>query len=205
MLHDLASYILIGLSLSMDAFAVSVSSGICVQNLKIWHEIRSSAAFGLAQFVMPVAGWFLGAAFIAWIAPFDHWIAFAMLAFIGGKMLIGAIRSKPGCPEESAGETAPDASAARADDITSLPYLLTVAFATSIDALAVGLSFGVLGHSLWLPAGIIGVVTFVVCLAGFALGKRAGLALGKYAQIAGGLVLIGIGVKILAEHLLTGK
>jgi putative Mn2+ efflux pump MntP len=196
MLHNLASYFLIGLSLSMDAFAVSVSSGICVPNITVFHEFRSSLSFGIAQFVMPVAGWFLGAAFIAWIAPIDHWVAFVLLAFIGGKMLLGALRSRANCEEKPA-----DARA----DITSLPYLLTVAFATSIDALAVGLSFGVLGHSLWLPAGIIGAVTFLVCLAGFALGKRAGLALGKYAQIAGGLVLIGIGLKILIEHLATGK
>jgi len=189
MLHDLVSYILIGLSLSMDAFAVSVSSGICVPNLKIWHEIRSSAAFGIAQFVMPVAGWFLGAAFIAWIAPFDHWIAFALLGFVGGRMFLGAIR---GGGDEDKPRVDPTAGW----------ELVVLSVATSIDALAVGLSLAALGSGILIPAAVIGLVAAAFTLAGMLLGRRIGALWGRRVEAAGGIILVAIGARILVRHLM---
>ena len=180
----LLSVVLIGLSLSMDAFAVSVAAGISIKDLKIFHRVRASFFFGLFQFIMPVAGWYLGKSFAVYIQSFDHWIAFGLLFFIGAKMLWETLKGS-----DSAG------------DIRSLSALLTLSVATSIDALAVGLSFSVLGHGIWFPAAIIGIITFTVCITGFEFGRRIGALLGKWAGIAGGLVLIGIGVKILVEHL----
>ena len=180
----LLAVIFIGLSLSMDAFAVCVGAGISAKGIKTFHMIRASFFFGLFQFIMPAAGWYLGTAFAARIQTFDHWIAFGLLFFIGAKMIW----------ETAKGE---DASA----DIRSLPALLTLAFATSIDALAVGLSLSLLGQAIWFPAAVIGLITFAVCISGFGFARLIGARLGKWAGIAGGLVLIGIGTKILIEHL----
>ena len=178
------SVALIGLSLSMDAFAVSVGSGVSIKDLKPFHAARASLSFGLFQFAMPVAGWYLGTAFAAYIQAFDHWAAFGLLTFIGGKMIWESLRGS-----DSAG------------DIRSLSCLLTLSVATSIDALAVGFSFSILSQGIWIPAAAIGGITFMTCLIGFEFGRRIGAFLEKSAGIAGGLILIGIGVKILIEHL----
>ncbi|MDR0377794.1 MAG: manganese efflux pump MntP family protein [Spirochaetaceae bacterium] len=188
------SIILIGLSLSMDAFAVSVSSGVSIPGLKIFHAVRASLLFGLFQFAMPVAGWFLGRTFISSIQAVDHWIAFALLAVIGGKMLWEAGRS--------AGRSVDGARQADAGpDIRSFRMLLTLALATSIDALAVGVSFSILNQGVWGPALLIGGVTFAVCLTGFEFGRRLGHIFKRGAHALGGFILIGIGIKILIEHL----
>ena len=195
------SIVLISFSLAMDAFAVSVSSGMAIENLKMAHALRASLFFGAFQFIMPVAGWYVGGAFAAYISAWDHWTAFGLLAFIGGKMLVEALR-----PGKKAVEGAPPRDPASADrekspgDIRSLPYLLTLSVATSIDALAVGLSFSILSQGIWEPAAIIGSITFLVCMIGFEAGQRIGILLRKWAVIAGGLILIGIGLKILLEH-----
>lgn len=185
------SVVLIGLSLSMDAFAVSVSSGICVREIKPFHVFRASLSFGLFQFIMPVLGWFLGETVSAYIESYDHWIAFALLSLTGGRMVKGGIKTRAVRPADQA-----------AEDIRNPLILLTLSVTTSIDALAVGLSLNVLGHGLWLPAGIIGGVTFLVCLAGFEFGRRLGVLFEKGAQIAGGIILIGLGLRILIQHLL---
>jgi putative Mn2+ efflux pump MntP len=185
------SVVLIGFSLAMDAFAVSVSSGISIKDLKIFHALRASFFFALFQFAMPVAGWYLGMAFAVYIQTFDHWVAFGLLALIGGKMLFEASKKK----EETGGQ---------GKDIRSLFCLLLLSLATSIDALAVGLSFCFLGQDIWVPAILISVITFAVCLTGFEFGRRIGVLFEKRAEILGGLILIGIGVKILLEHLVAG-
>jgi putative Mn2+ efflux pump MntP len=190
------SVVLIGFSLAMDAFAVSVSSGISIKDLKLFHAIRASFFFALFQFAMPVAGWYLGMAFAAYIHAFDHWVAFGLLALIGGKMLFEAAKEK----EEESG-SGPD----RGRDIRFLPCLLLLAVATSIDALAVGLSFSLLGQGIWGPAIVISVITFAVCLTGFEFGRRIGVLFEKRAEILGGLILIGIGIKILVEHFFIGE
>jgi putative Mn2+ efflux pump MntP len=179
---------LVGLSLSMDALAVSVSAGISIPGLRVFHALRASFLFGLFQFLMPLAGWFLGSAFLVYAAAYDHWIAFGLLALIGAKMIREAFRAG----HDSGG----------AADLRSFGVLLVLALATSIDALAVGVSFSFLDTGIWESAALIGAITFTVCLTGFEAGKRfrRGRLLGRGAQIAGGLILIGIGLKILIEH-----
>jgi putative Mn2+ efflux pump MntP len=184
------SVILIGLSLSLDALAGSVSSGVSIKGLKLFYIIRASFCFGLFQFLMPLIGYAVGRTFISYIEAYDHWVAFALLAFIGGKMLKDALSAKPNA------EGAADA------DIRSFGTLLVLAVATSIDALAVGVSFSVTGDNILTSAAIIGVITFAVCFAGFEFGKRIGRLFEKRAAVAGGLILIALGVKILVEHLI---
>jgi putative Mn2+ efflux pump MntP len=185
---ELLSLVLIALSLSMDAFAVSISSGISIRNLRFFHALRASFFFGLFQFLMPLAGWYMGGAFSAYISAYDHWIAFALLGAIGGKMLAEGWKTKSGGGEKPA-------------DIRNLRVLLTLAVATSIDALAIGVSFNLLDRPIWGSSAFIGGVTFFVCFVGFEFGRRLGRFFEKYAQIAGGLILMGLGVKILLEHL----
>jgi putative Mn2+ efflux pump MntP len=225
----MVSVALIGLSLSMDAFAVSVSSGICIPGLRPLQAVRASLSFGLFQFIMPLAGWFLGSTFAAYIDAFDHWIAFGLLALIGGKMFFEALAAKPEpcdpCGEIPAPEYAPAPPAnfpaahpakLPAEHPTKFPAehptkfpadirnpltLFNLSVATSIDALAVGISFSILGQGIWLNAALIGGITFLVCLTGFEFGRRMGGLFKKGAQIAGGLILIAIGLKILLEHL----
>jgi putative Mn2+ efflux pump MntP len=138
---------------------------------------------------MPLIGYAVGRTFISYIEAYDHWIAFALLAFIGGKMLKDALIAKP------------DSADAVGADIRSFAPLLVLATATSIDALAVGVSFSITGQNIWTSAALIGGITFAVCFAGFEFGKRIGRLFEKWAAIAGGLILIALGIKILAEHL----
>jgi len=192
--------LLIAISLSMDAFAVSVSSAACTKHLTRYHMLRAAAAFGLFQFLMPLAGWFLGSAFNAFIGSFDHWIAFSLLALVGGKMLFEVYEEWKESPDP---EACPVGEEAKKRDLTSKRIVLLLAVATSIDALAVGMSFSVMGQAALLPSLVIGLVTFILCTIGFFFGKRIGCLLGRYAQIAGGIVLIAIGGKILSSHLFT--
>lgn len=187
------TYLLVAVGLSMDAFAVSVSSGICVKELKFRHALRASLFFGLFQLAMPIAGWLLGGTFRAYIQRFDHWIAFGLLAMVGGKMVVEFLRSRDpaSCGDESEARKS----------IIDLRTLLVLSVATSIDALAVGLSYSMLGEPILAPSLIIGAVTFGLCLVGVEFGKRIGSAFERWAELAGGIVLVGIGIKIAAEHL----
>jgi putative Mn2+ efflux pump MntP len=187
----MVSIILIGLSLSFDAFAVSVSGGISNRDLKTVHILRGSLFFGVFQFIMPVIGWYLGKTFVSYIEGFDHWIAFALLAFIGGRMLVGALPRKN-----------KEAISEKSIDVQNIGNLTILALATSIDALAVGLSFSMVNQDIWIPALIIGCITFAVCFFGFEFGKKIGLVFETGSQIIGGIILISIGVKILVEHML---
>jgi manganese efflux pump family protein len=192
--------VLIAIGLSMDAFAVSLSSGMCTKELSPLHVVRGAFSFGLFQFLMPVVGWLLGITLRGYIAGFDHWIAFALLFFIGAKMVVESRQTTAACDDEEE-----DGRSQSLTDVRDIRTLLTLSVATSIDALAVGLSFSLLGTSVWGPAATIGGITFAVCLAGFEFGKRIGSVLERWAETIGGLVLIGIGLKILIEHLLIGK
>jgi putative Mn2+ efflux pump MntP len=187
------TYILVAIGLAMDAFAVSVSSGVCIPDLKPRYSFRAALAFGLFQFAMPVIGWFAGEAFRSLIQGFDHWIAFILLAFVGGKMALEGLQQKDEAACEEPGSRR---------SILDLGGLLVLAVATSIDALAVGLSYSVIGTPILLPATIIGIVTFLLSLLGCEFGKRIGARFERWAELAGGLVLIGIGAKILLEHLI---
>jgi putative Mn2+ efflux pump MntP len=194
----------------MDAFAVSVSSGIAIPGLKPLYALRASFFFGLFQFLMPVAGWFLGSGFASYIGAFDHWVVFALLSFIGGKMALESLKGRKGASGKvSAGkvpveEAPPNAGKAKTADIRNLWTLLSISVATSIDALAVGVSFSLLNQGIWHNALIIGVVTFCCCFTGFEFGRRLGRLFEKWAGLAGGITLIAVGTKIMLEHLLGG-
>jgi manganese efflux pump family protein len=190
------STLLIALALSMDAFAVSIANGICVVKLSFRHAFRASLFFGLFQFAMPLAGWLLGSTFRRFIEGFDHWIAFGLLGFVGGRMIVGFFKVKE--PEACS-----DEEKARSD-IRDLKTLLLLSVATSVDALAVGLSYSVLGTPILAPAMIIGLVTFVLCFAGTEFGKRLGSRFERWAELTGGIVLVGIGLNILITHLSKG-
>ena len=182
-------FILLGLAfgLSMDAFAVSLTNAALVENLHFRHGFRTALFFGVFQAIMPVIGWAAGITFSTYIQSFDHWVAFILLAFVGGKMVWEGLFSKEedGC----------------VDDCRHLPTLLLLSIATSIDALAVGLTFAMIKVSIITPALLIGGITFVVCMLAWFIGRRLNSAIGRHASLMGGLVLIGIGIKILVEHL----
>lgn len=184
---DIITILLIGLGLSMDAFSVSVTDGIVLKNPKPLQSAKIALFFGGFQFLMPCLGYLLASSFSKYITAFDHWIAFVLLGFIGGKMIIDAIFEK----DEDAQIKNP----------LSLSTLLVLAVATSIDALAVGVTFATMAVSVVFASAIIGIMTFVICLVGVFIGSRFGNLLGNKAEIVGGLVLIGIGIKILVEHL----
>jgi len=185
---ELLTILLIAIGLSMDAFAVSITSGMAIKTLKIRHILRIALLFGLFQAVMPVIGWLAGMQIRRWIAAFDHWIAFMLLAFIGGKMILEATILE---------------SEKESSDPLHFGTLFVLAVATSIDALAVGLSFSFLNVLIAAPAIIIGVVTFAISFAGVAIGHAFGSFFQKKIEIVGGLILIAIGVKILVEHLFS--
>jgi putative Mn2+ efflux pump MntP len=187
--------LLIAVSLSLDAFAVSISAGICMPGLQKRYALRASFFFGLFQFVMPIAGWFLGAVFEDRIKSFDHWIAF-VLAFVGGKMIVEALPL--GKPADSSSSGPVDC---KTTDIRNIKTLMLLALATSIDALAVGVSLSITGENILGSSVLIGAVTLVVCLFGFEFGRRIGVVFEKWAELIGGIILIGIGIKILVEHL----
>ncbi len=180
---------LIAVSLALDAFAVSVSSGIAIPGFGWRQAGKLGLWFGAFQFAMPLAGWLLGSSVSRYIEAVDHWVAFGLLALIGGRMAWGALRG---------GEEA----AASAD--LSPRRLCLLAIATSIDALAVGVSMAFMKVDVLCSAAIIGVVAFVLSVVGGLAGRRLGALFQKRAELVGGLVLIGIGVKILAEHTLGG-
>lgn len=182
------SIFIIALSLSADCFAVSVGSSVTLGDAtrKVWWRIALS--FGIFQAGMVVLGWFAGSAFIDYIEPFDHWLAFGLLAFIGGKMLWDSFHEDESSEKKRAG-------------ITRLPVLLTLSVATSIDALAVGLSFAFLQVNLFIAALTIGITSFFVTVLGLFIGKRVGKLFGERAEMAGGIVLIIIGIRILVDHL----
>lgn len=181
---------LIGVGLSMDAFAVSICKGLGMRRLNMRQALVIGLFFGGFQALMPLIGWALGTQLADFITPIDHWIAFILLALIGGKMLLDAFS---GGDEEDAGEPK--------DTRLDLKELLMLAIATSIDALAVGVTFAFLGVNIVVAIAVIGVTTFVLSVVGVAVGHAFGARYEKGATIAGGIVLILIGCKILLEHL----
>ncbi|WP_367116880.1 manganese efflux pump MntP family protein [uncultured Ellagibacter sp.] len=181
---------LIGVGLSMDAFAVSICKGLGMKRLNMKQALVIGLFFGGFQALMPFLGWALGTQLADFITPIDHWIAFILLAIIGGKMLLDAIR---GGDEEDAGEPK--------DTSLDFKELLMLAIATSIDALAVGITFAFLGVNIVWAMVIIGVTTLVLSVIGVAVGHAFGARYEKGATIVGGVVLILIGCKILLEHL----
>lgn len=189
------SIFMTGIGLSMDAFAVSLAKGICLKENELKYSLRVSLFFGGFQALMPLLGWWVGRYFESYIKSFDHWIAFILLAIIGGKMLIEAIK------ELKSTEDTEIAAECERDEF-SYKKLTILAIATSIDALAVGVSFAFLSVSIIPSITIIGITTFVLSFFAVFLGKKLGEYMQSYAEIIGGVILIGIGIKILIEHLM---
>jgi len=176
---------LIGVGLSMDAFAVSICKGLSVGKVRPKHAAIAGGYFGGFQFLMPVIGYFLGVQFQSLITNIDHWIAFVLLALIGGNMI-----------RESFSKEEDDI-----DSDFSFKRMVVLAVATSIDALAVGVTFAFLSVNIWSASILIGITTFVISAAGIYIGGYFGNKFQSWASLAGGIILILIGVKILLEHL----
>lgn len=182
------SIALIAVGLAMDAFAVSLTTGIILKKNKdiLKNSLIIAAYFGIFQALMPLIGWFIGLQFKEYIERLDHWIAFVLLSFIGIKMIYEALKEKD-VQEE-------------AIDPLNKKTLLFLAIATSIDALIIGLSFALLEVSIISATLIIGIITFVICFIGVYLGKRFGQLFKGKAELFGGAILIFIGFRILLEH-----
>lgn len=185
---DLITLFGLALALAMDAFAVALGCGLTLERLTGRHLFRLGWHFGLFQALMPILGWLAGLTIQKWIEAYDHWIAFGLLGFIGSKMIYEAFQD--------------EACRANRGDPTRGVSLVMLSTATSIDALAVGLSLAIVKISVWFPALIIGLVAGIMTVVGMLLGRRVACSWGKRVEIAGGLILIGIGLKILLEHLL---
>lgn len=183
---DLVAILLVAVGLSMDSLAVAVASGMALKDIGAAGSAKIGAFFGLFQAGMPVIGWLGGSAFMWLISGFDHWVAFLLLAFIGGKMVYEAFFDS----DEVSGKNP-----------LVLSHLLIISVATSIDALAVGLGFSALGVPILMPAAVIGVVCFAISFTGAYFGNRAGKYLGDRVRAIGGIILISIGLRILLEHL----
>lgn len=181
-----AELLLLGVGLSMDAFAVSVCKGLAMKEATLKAELTCGVWFGGFQALMPLIGFYLGTLFAEAIQAFDHWVAFGLLALIGGNMLKEAFGAEEECP---------------CADL-SVRTMFLMAVATSIDALAVGISLAMVGDvNIWAAVSLIGVTTFALSAVGVAVGNVFGSRYEKKAEMAGGIILILLGVKILLEHL----
>ena len=178
---------LIAISLAMDAFSVSIAGGMKSQKAKVIHAVKVAAFFGIFQAVMPLLGWLIGEAAKGFILSIDHWVAFILLGFIGVNMIREA-RKDDGVERK---------------DMLKTNILLMLAVATSIDAFIVGITLSLLQTPLLVSVTIIGIVTFVLSFVGFIFGKQLGALFGKKVEIAGGVVLILIGLNILIQHFIS--
>lgn len=182
-------------ALSMDAFAVSITKGMTIKNLKKSTALKMALAFGVFQGAMPLLGWALGISFESYIKSIDHWIAFILLGFIGFNMIKGFFDDRK---EENASELEFIATT-DVDDLSNKEIIM-LAVATSIDALAVGISFAFLNVSIIPAASIICIITFLVCVVGVFVGNKVGDIFNGYAELVGGVILILIGFNIFNEH-----
>ncbi|RHQ41184.1 MULTISPECIES: manganese efflux pump MntP [unclassified Roseburia] len=182
--------LLMGAGLSMDAFAVSICKGLSMRKVNKKQCLVIGLFFGGFQALMPFIGWVLGSQFEQYITSIDHWIAFILLGFIGGKMVVEAIREKDEAVEVG-----------KMDSPLDLKEMFILAIATSIDALAVGITFAFLQVPIVEAVSIIGITTFVISVIGVYVGNFFGNRYKKKAELAGGIILILIGLKILLEHL----
>ncbi|MEB3223797.1 MAG: manganese efflux pump MntP family protein [Candidatus Sericytochromatia bacterium] len=190
---DPLTLLALAVGLAMDSFAVSIALGVSLPRVRTNQALRLALAFGGFQFLMPVVGYLAGKSVAGqqWVADYDHWIAFGLLAALGAKMIRDA-----GTPDEDEAGTAGDG------DPTKSPQLVVLALATSVDALAVGLSLALLHVTILLPSSIIGLTAAAFAIVGVHLGHRLGHHLERRAEVVGGLALIAIGLRILLEHLL---
>jgi len=184
---DALSIMLIAIGLAMDAFSVAAVAGFLLKAFSVRQAFRLSFHFGLFQFFMPIAGWMAGSTVASLIANYDHWVAFGLLAIVGSKMIREGTRTRT--------ETY------RSDLTRGIP-LLVFSIATSIDALAVGLTFAFTNVAVLYPAIIIGAIAALFTLFGLYLGSKSSRLFGKYVEVIGGIILIFIGLRILITHIL---
>ncbi|MHC1704104.1 MAG: manganese efflux pump MntP family protein [Tenuifilaceae bacterium] len=182
---DFITLLLLAIGLSFDTFAVSVSSGLLKKEILFWQAVRIALILAIFQAFMPVFGWIGGMSVKELIEPFDHWIALGILSLLGIRMLIESQKN---------GED-------KIINPLDLKVIITMAFATSIDALAVGISFAIVQVNMIVAILTIGSVTFIASMLGILFGKKTGSRLGQRMEMAGGLILIAIGIKIVFEHL----
>ena len=178
---------LLSVGLAMDAFAVSICKGLNMKKINYWQGALIALFFGFFQFLMPVIGYYLGSQFEVYIKSFDHWIIFGLLLFIGVKMIVEAIKKEE---VESLNKSQ-----------NMIWELFVLAIATSLDALAVGITFAFLEVNVFLSSFIIGIITFVLSFVGVIIGNFFGEKFKKPAEIVGGIILIRIGIKVLLQHL----
>ena len=181
--------IVMAIGLAMDASAVSMAAAACGYAQDRRAVFRLAFHFGLFQFMMPVIGWLLGTGFVSYVRAVDHWIAFALLAFVGGRMVREGLADNKEClhRDPSKGVT-----------------MVMLSFATSIDALVIGLGLAVMDVTIWYPSALIGIITCAMSVAAICIGKRVGTALGSRMEIVGGIILIGLGLRILIPALFCG-
>ncbi len=184
---EFVTLLLLAVGLSFDTFAVSVSTGLSVCHIRFWQAVRVAFILAVFQGLMPCIGWLLGSQVAHFISNYDHWIAFVLLAILGGKMIWESFQKD----DDSTKECNP----------LKLSLVVGMAVATSIDALVVGVSFAFLQMNILWAAFIIGAVTFLVAMLGMLFGKKVGNKLGKKMEVIGGLMLVAIGLKILFEHI----
>jgi len=192
------------IGLSMDAFAVALAKGMSLKKNLLKNALKIAVFFGGFQAIMPFIGWFAGRYFRDYIESFDHWIAFILLGAIGGKMIYESFKGeKENCSldeDDIANEVSVEEELIEEKGLSN-KNLTLLAIATSIDALAVGVSFAFLNVSILPAISIIGVTTFVLCMIAVLIGRKLGCILQKYAEVAGGIILILMGLKILIEHI----
>ena len=184
---DYITIFILAFGLSFDSFAVSVTSGLNLPRIRFFQATKMAFVLAAFQATMPVLGWLIGSSFKNVIAPVDHWVAFGLLSLVGGKMIMESFTSS--------GDE-------KIKDPLRMKVILVLALATSIDALAVGFSFSIFLEKIFWAVFIIGSITFIASMTGILIGKKTGPRINKYAEIIGGLILFGIGCKILVEHLL---
>lgn len=201
---NITTIVLTAFALAMDAFAVSVTKGMTLKNLTKAIAIKIALFFGVFQAAMPLIGWLLGISFQGYIKAIDHWIALILLSILGGKMIYEFYESrKEGTSEnedtESEVSTTLEGEENNKYEISN-KELTTLAIATSIDALAIGISFAFLNVNIVSSSLIIGIITFIVCFIGVIAGKKIGAIFKDYAELIGGIILILIGINIFNEH-----
>jgi len=183
---DLISLIAIGVVLSIDSLVASITTGACNKEVSNYYVYKIAVFMAVFQATMPLFGWLIGTSFKSIIESYDHWVAFALLLAIGGKLIYEGMHR--------------DNDSSLIDPRKNL-VLCGIALATSIDALVVGIGFGLIDVNIWLAMFVIGVATFIFSVAGVVVGKRIGNKINMGIEIFGGLVLVGLGTKILIEHL----
>jgi len=177
--------LILAVALALDSVAVSIAIGSKYKKLLFLKTFFVAAVFGFFQGIMPLAGYFIGISFTQYVQDYDHWIAFALLTGLGGKMLYEAYKNEFD------------------EEVTDLSTktLIVLGIATSIDAMAIGVTFAFLQTDIYTAAGVIALVTFILCIVAVYIGKKLGSLLESKAEMLGGIILIGLGFKILLEHL----